>query len=57
MPKFMPLYDAAGKAESEKQQAAEDAAKAKAEGKTDENVVDAQFTEVKPDEPVKDEGK
>ena len=58
MPKFMPLYDEVGKAEAEKTTAAEkaaEAAKSGAAGTTEENVVDATFTEVKPEEPVKDE--
>ena len=50
MPKFMPLYDEAGKAEAEKNSAAEKAAEAAASGKPEDNVVDAQFTEVKPEE-------
>ena len=50
MPKFMPLYDEVGKAEAEKNSAAEKAAEAAASGKPEDNVVDAQFTEVKPEE-------
>ena len=53
MPKFMPLYDAAGKAEAEKQQAAEAAAASKDNAPAGETVVDAEFTEVKKDEESK----
>jgi hypothetical protein len=55
MPKFMPLYDAAGKAEAEKQQAAEALQQPpRTMHPTGETVVDAEFTEVKkPDEESK----
>ncbi len=46
VPKAMPLFDLVGKAEEEKQKADAEEVKAKKAGKEDE-VVDAQFTEVK----------
>jgi len=46
VPKAMPLFDLAGKAEEEKQQSDAEEVKSKKSSKED-NVVDAQFTEVK----------
>ena len=48
VPKALPLFDIAGKAEEEKQKADAEEIKSKKEGK-DDNVVDAEFTEVKTD--------
>jgi len=48
VPKSMPLFDLVGQIESEKSKADAEEVKSKKEGK-DENVVDAQFTEVKSD--------
>jgi molecular chaperone DnaK len=46
IPKAMPLFDIAGKVEEDRQRADAEEVKAKKEGKED-NVVDAEFTEVK----------
>jgi molecular chaperone DnaK len=52
VPKALPLFDLVGKAEEEKQKADAEEVKSKKEGK-DDNVVDAEFTEVKKDEESK----
>jgi len=52
VPKAMPLFNLAGQAEEEKQKADAEEVKSKKEGK-DDNVVDAEFTEVKKDEESK----
>ena len=51
-PKAMPLFDLVGQLEGEKQKADAEEVKTKKEGK-DDNVVDAEFTEVKKDEESK----
>jgi molecular chaperone DnaK len=52
VPKAMPLFDLAGQAEEAKQKADAEEVKTKKDGK-DNNVVDAEFTEVKKDEESK----